>query len=217
MGRQGRSAVNQPATQRARLLSIRAFPSLAAALMAALAAGCGTAIHDETAWARVDRVAAMLDADPALLEATNALGKTPLHIAMTSGSPEMIALLINRGANVNAADNTGLTPLHIAAWYTKTATAGQVLDAGADIDARDQFGDTPLHVAAANGRLAMCQFLVERGADPLSRNVRGLTPQDVAEGQRQARAAKLMALLAKRAGFPRPAGAGGNTPRGPGA
>lgn len=45
------------------------------------------------------------------LEARDALGRTPLHIAALFGLEEMVALLLERGATVNARDQWGVTPL----------------------------------------------------------------------------------------------------------
>ncbi len=45
------------------------------------------------------------------LEARDELGRTPLHIAAMFGVDDMVALLIDRGADVNARDQWGTTPL----------------------------------------------------------------------------------------------------------
>lgn len=174
-------------------------PWWAAVLPLLFACGCGASIHDAAAMADVRTVAAMLDRDPSLLEARNALGKTPLHMAVTSGSTEMVQLLLDRGANVNAKDNTGLTPLHIAAWWTATNRAQQLLDAGADPNSRDRFGDTPLHVAAMHGRQAMTVFLAGHGARLDVENDSGRTPLALAEKYEREKTAHILEVLAARA------------------
>ena len=45
------------------------------------------------------------------LEARDELGRTPLHIAAMFGVDDMVALLLERGADVNARDQWGTTPL----------------------------------------------------------------------------------------------------------
>lgn len=45
------------------------------------------------------------------LETRDALGRTPLHIAAMFGLEEMVAILLERGAEVNARDQWGVTPL----------------------------------------------------------------------------------------------------------
>ena len=45
------------------------------------------------------------------LEARDALGRTPLHIAVMFGLDDMVKILLERGADVNARDQWGVTPL----------------------------------------------------------------------------------------------------------
>lgn len=157
--------------------------------------GCGTSVHDEAAAGNVEKVRAMLVADPNLVDSRNPKGKTPLFYAVTNGRSEVVQVLFDFGASVNAADGTGLTPLHIAAWHNRAEQAGQLLEHGADIQARDAFGDTPLHSAAMHGRLEMIALLVRSGADPGAQNDEGLTPRELALAHRQeAAAAKLHEL-----------------------
>ncbi|MCC6698159.1 MAG: ankyrin repeat domain-containing protein [Candidatus Hydrogenedentes bacterium] len=176
--------------------------ALILACMSLLAAGCADSIHDRAAMADLQGVSRLLEHDPSLLEARNPRGKTPLHMAVTSGSDAMVAALLSRGADVNAHDNTGLTPLHIAAWWTSTARAAVLLDAGADLAATDHFGDTPLHVAALHGRRSMTQFLLRRGAPRESLNGAGLTPLALATKHRQEKTVSLLEAPAPPASIP---------------
>ncbi len=173
--------------------SSHVWPFLAALVWLA---GCTDTIHDYALKADVKHVAELVARDPSLIKARNSLGKTPLHMAVTSGSTEMVAWLVEHGADINAKDNTGLTPLHVAAWWTATERAGYLLDHGANLNATDEFGDTPLHVAAAHGRRAMAKFLIERGADVNVHNKDGRTPADLARASRFPEAADLIEQLA---------------------
>jgi ankyrin repeat protein len=155
-------------------------------------AGCTDTIHDYASKADIKNVATLVARDSSLVHARNALGKTPLHMAVTSGSTKMVAWLIEHGADVNTQDNTGLTPLHVAAWWTATERAAYLLDHGADLNATDKFGDTPLHIAAAHGRKAMVVFLIERGAKPAARNKDGRTPAELARANRQSDTAEVL-------------------------
>lgn len=168
-------------------------------LSAFVVCGCGDSIHDAAAKADLRTTARMLDREPSLLEARNPLDETPLHMAVTSGSTDMVQLLLDRGADVNAEDKTGLTPLHIAAWWTATNRAQQLLDAGADPNLQDHFGDTPLHVAAMQGRQAMTVFLARHGSRLDVKNDDGRTPLELAKAYRQSETVHLLEVLSARA------------------
>lgn len=143
--------------------------------------GCSSSIHDAALRADLDQVEKVLASNPLLVNDRAGRGKTPLHQGVTSGSDEMVSLLLERGADPNAPDATGMTPLHVAASWTTTARAGLLVEAGSDLNARDSLGNTPLHEAALQGRGSMSYFLLKSGADPAFENVLGQTPLDLAE------------------------------------
>ncbi|HOZ49572.1 MAG TPA: ankyrin repeat domain-containing protein [Candidatus Hydrogenedentes bacterium] len=159
-------------------------PSAWAVAIAAACCSCGVSIHDKAANGEIEVVAAMLEQDPGLLESTNtqgkARGKTPLHYAVTYGQAEVVALLLDRGAQVNVTDGTGMTPLHMAATLNRLDEAELLLAHGADIEARDVFGDTPLHAAVLFEQTPMIAWLTEHGADRYAENHDGRTPLECA-------------------------------------
>ncbi|HUF25533.1 MAG TPA: ankyrin repeat domain-containing protein [Gemmatimonadaceae bacterium] len=59
-------------------------------------------IHTAAEAGRVRRVRAILDADPTLLERLDRVGGTPLHRAVVGRSRSVVALLLDRGANIHA-------------------------------------------------------------------------------------------------------------------
>jgi DNA uptake protein ComE-like DNA-binding protein len=62
-----------------------------------------------------EKISQLLDEDPTLIDAKDAKGHTPLHIAVFSEDPPMVELLVERGANLRRADRDwNATPLETA-------------------------------------------------------------------------------------------------------
>ncbi|MBN1141688.1 MAG: ankyrin repeat domain-containing protein [Deltaproteobacteria bacterium] len=94
-----------------------------------------------------------------------------------NADPEVIADLVNRGADVNFRDpKDGATPLHCALRYMDNAAARALLALGADIRAKDRDGRTPLHDAVSYMVYDVAQRLVEQGAELNIKDVEGRPP-----------------------------------------
>lgn len=114
-------------------------------------------------------------------------GSTALTAAAFKGQSEVVKLLLEHGANADAAlrDGTRRTPLYVVAGADADEdlaieVAKLLLDKGADINVRavdwnSTEGWTPLLAAIKNERWKLVHFLVERGAD--------VNAQSVAAGQ----------------------------------
>lgn len=61
---------------------------------------------------------------------------TPLHVAAKWGKANMVALLLDRGANIEAKTRDGLTPLHCAARSGHEQVVDMLLERGAPISAK---------------------------------------------------------------------------------
>jgi ankyrin repeat protein len=61
---------------------------------------------------------------------------TPLQTAARRGRDEVVALLLGKGSDVNAADGYGYTPLHLAAEGGHLAVVKRLAEAGAKTDAK---------------------------------------------------------------------------------
>lgn len=95
-------------------------------------------------------------------------GFTPLHLAAYFDQPGAAAIILDRGADIEARSRNPnlphVTPLHSAAAGGSTAVALLLLDHGADPNAVQPGGWTPLHSAAANGNVELCRLLLKRKA-----------------------------------------------------
>jgi len=107
-------------------------------------------------------------------------------------SKEVVKLLIDKGADVNARRNNGETPLHHAA----TKEVAELLIANsANKNAKDDSGETHLHHAAKYGRKEVVELLIAKGADVNAKRNNGQTPLHRAAGGGHKEVAEL--LIAK--------------------
>lgn len=82
----------------------------------------------------------------------NKTGWTPLHYAATHGHLEVIRLLLDNFAYIDAASPNGTTPLMMAAQYGTTAATKLLLDEGADVTLKNQRNLTALDFAQRASR-----------------------------------------------------------------
>ena len=140
-------------------------------------------VFEAAALGDVERLRAPLDDDPALATAYSGDGFTALHFAAFFGSPAATALLLERGAPVDALGRGWMTgtALHSAVSRREAEVARLLVEAGAGVDVRQSGGWTPLHAAAANGDLESVELLLDAGADPTATNDEGRSVADLAE------------------------------------
>lgn len=75
------------------------------------------------------------------VEARNAQGWTPLHVAAKSGHPQMVQCLVDAGADINSRDQEGHTPLLLAARERRIESLWILHGLGADELARNRMGE----------------------------------------------------------------------------
>ena len=147
--------------------------------------GAELSVTEAAAAGDAERVVALLEDDPQLVDAYSPDGWTPLHLAAHFGPAKVAERLLARGADVMARSRSNAmananTPLHVAAAGRKAEVARLLVARGADVDARDGDGWTPLMVAAANGSDEVATLLLDSGADAEITN-EGSSPISVAE------------------------------------
>jgi ankyrin repeat protein len=111
----------------------------------------------------VDEVTRLLDAEPHLLEARDGrrYDATPLVVAAQEGHVGVVRLLLERGAEVNAAGLYGYTALHEAAGGGHEEVVNVLLSSGADSSMKNRFGSTALMCAAGRGHVGVVKQLLQ--------------------------------------------------------
>jgi ankyrin repeat protein len=91
--------------------------------------------------------------------------ETVLHLASEHGEVDVVQLLLQYEAKVNARGVNGWTPLHNASYFGHVEVTQLLLEHEADVNAQDWVADTPLTLASRMGSLEVIRLLLEHGAD----------------------------------------------------
>ena len=153
------------------------------------------------------RVRALLDADPATANATDAQGLSPLTVATYHGQANIVDLLLASGASddvfaatargdraaveallrenpdlVRAHSSDGWTALALAAHFGRLEILRVLLGYGSDPNAvsHNLLGNTPLHAAIAGNQREAVALLLQNGANPNTTDSGGWTPLHLA-------------------------------------
>jgi ankyrin repeat protein len=108
---------------------------------------------------------------------TGAGSVTALHAAVDGGNKEIVALLLQKGADVNATAFGKDTPLHVALGRTNSnlALVQLLLNNGANVNAVRETGGTPLMQAVVVGNVEAIGLLLSKGADVNAKEIEGYT------------------------------------------
>jgi ankyrin repeat protein len=139
-------------------------------------------VFEAAAFGDVDRLTELLGDEPSLVTSYSGDGFTALHFAAFFGRFEAAALLIERGAEVDAFGRGWMTgtAMHSAVSRLQSDVVRILLEAGANPNVRQSAGWTPLHSSAANGDVTSVELLLASGADPTATNDEGRSVIDLA-------------------------------------
>jgi ankyrin repeat protein len=101
--------------------------------------------------------------------------RTALAVASHCGNDDVVAILLQHGANPNVVDTAGMTPLHLAATRGHYRAVEILLDEDVQVDAVGPQKKTALRLAADNGHLEIANLLLSRRAKVNARDTQNLT------------------------------------------
>jgi len=100
---------------------------------------------------------------------------TLVHIAAMRGHAEVIRLLCEAGAPIDARNSDNHTALHEAARHDKGEACKVLLECGASKSARANFNENALHFASKHGGVTAAKALVEGGCKIGAKGKNGYT------------------------------------------
>jgi ankyrin repeat protein len=104
-----------------------------------------------------------------------------MRVIYGRGDSEMVRILIEGGADVNAKSNKGATPLTLAAEKGHVNTARLLLSHGANINEKNDFGNTALMYAAEFGHPELVKVFLNSRADVTPKDASGETALMIAK------------------------------------
>jgi ankyrin repeat protein len=126
-----------------------------------------TPLHLATNQGSAAIVRVLCQANGIKLDAKDKNGLTPLLSACTKKHEDVVAVLVNAGADVHVADVTTVqTPLHRACLAQNKVMAEMLLQHGAKWDCWDKYTGSPLQWACSKADFTLVSLLLDHGAPP---------------------------------------------------
>ena len=127
------------------------------------------------------KIAGILIAAGASLEAVDNMGRTPLHSAVINGHLDMCTFLLSQVGYINALDADQMTPLHWAVKSNHLDIIDYLLTKGAEhVNNYDRYGYLAMHYAVEQGQLEGVERFYTAPTDLERRTKSGETPLHLA-------------------------------------
>ncbi|KAM0368712.1 hypothetical protein ACHAPY_011291 [Fusarium culmorum] len=133
-----------------------------------------TALHSAILWGHREIVEALSNSDIDLLVVDHR-GMTPLELAIEMGDPEIVQILLDKGAKVDERTKNGHLITGRAAFLGHHMILDRLISAGAQFQVNSADNDTvePIIRAAQIGRRECIRILLKHGANPCSESSDG--------------------------------------------
>ncbi|XP_020579830.1 ankyrin-3-like [Phalaenopsis equestris] len=126
-------------------------------------------------------------------------GQSLLHLAIASSRADLVQLILEFGADVEARSRTGQSPLETAAAAGETLIAELLLARGASTERSIGSPMGPIHLAAAGGHTELLRLLLLKGAAPDAATADGRTSLHLAAALQRRECAELLLSAGTRA------------------
>ncbi|XP_021447196.2 B-cell lymphoma 3 protein homolog [Oncorhynchus mykiss] len=119
------------------------------------------------------------------LEVRNYEGLTPLHLAVQGGHKELVRMLLDAGADINAMDiKSGHSPLIHAVENHNMDMVHFLIENDCNVNGQSYSGNTALHSACGRGQVDTARLLLKNRADSSVKNYHNDTPAMVAKNKK---------------------------------
>ncbi|XP_024002726.1 B-cell lymphoma 3 protein homolog isoform X1 [Salvelinus sp. IW2-2015] len=119
------------------------------------------------------------------LEVRNYEGLTPLHLAVQGGHKELVRMLLDAGADINAMDiKSGHSPLIHAVENNNMDMVHFLIENDCNVNGQSYSGNTALHCACGRGQVDTARLLLKNRADSSVKNYHNDTPAMVAKNKK---------------------------------
>jgi ankyrin repeat protein len=200
-----RETVSEMLTAEADLANARTADGLSAALLATYYGQHGIAklivehgatlnLFEAASVGQLGTVQSILAEHPDQINAYAPDGFFPLALAAFFGHTDIVAFLLDQGADVQQAATNAqrVNALHAASANRHLDIARMLIDKGIDVNAKQEGGFMPLQEAAQNGQLELVELLLQHGADATLQKDDGQTALDVARASNHADVVKAL-------------------------
>lgn len=114
---------------------------------------------------KVSTISKMIEQNPKILNTPNHDNLTPLNFAAYKGQTQIVAKLLELGADLTIGDNENSRPIHNAAAGGYIDIVDLLLSYGADLNIQDNNGYSPLMWATMRGHTELVKFFLSKGAN----------------------------------------------------
>ena len=119
-----------------------------------------TPLHLAAHYGHPETVAILLHNNaPVNIRSANQMANTPLHAALAGRRADVVKILVDAGADVNAKQHGGWVPLHSAAANGDRAMVDLLIARGADRNAVNDAGVSAAAFARERGHAALADYL----------------------------------------------------------